>query len=72
MPTSERADPNPHLLLHLREICEILATGLMRLRRHTGEDVARDADTVRERGDNPLRYVGHQSGHAKPRDKEIA
>jgi hypothetical protein len=72
MPTLERADPNPHLLLHLREVCAILAAGLVRLRRHSAEDVARDADAARGRRDNSLRFVGYQSGHADPRDKELA
>jgi hypothetical protein len=72
MPTSERADPNPHLLLHLREICEILATGLVRLRRHTTENLAENGAIARDLRESSLPFATQQSGHAKPRDKERA
>ena len=35
--------PNPHLPPHLREVCALLAAGLLRLRSRTAEDLARDA-----------------------------
>jgi len=37
------ASPNLHLPPHLREICAILAAGLLRLRSRSAEDCARDA-----------------------------
>jgi hypothetical protein len=72
MPTSERADPNPHLLVHLREVCAVLATGLMRLRRHTSEDIVGDLAKGREAGESSLHFVRHQRGHATSEKRKRA
>jgi hypothetical protein len=63
-------DPT-HLPPHLREVCTLLAAGLVRLRRHTAEDVARDAGPGHGRGDISLHFTAHQSGHATPCGKEL-
>ena len=44
--------PNPHLPPHLREICDILARGLLRLRSRGMQ--AESADTADRRVDLPL------------------
>jgi hypothetical protein len=69
-----RSTPNlaTQLPPYLQEACAILATGLVRLRRHTAEDVARDAAVAQEFQESSLRVVARQSGYAKPRDKERA
>ncbi len=59
--------PNPHLPPHLREVCELLAAGLVRLRGRTSEDLARDAALhARDLGESSLHSPGEQSGHATP------
>ncbi len=59
--------PNPHLPPHLREVCALLATGLLRLRGRTAEDLARDAALhARDLGDSPVHTPADQSGHATP------
>ena len=45
IPTS----PNLQLPPHLREICDLLARGLLRLRSRTAEETVRDAAHRRER-----------------------
>ena len=58
---------NPHLPPHLREVCALLAAGLLRLRGHTAEDLARDAALhAREPGESLLHTPPDQSGHATP------
>jgi hypothetical protein len=57
-----------HLPPHLREVCAILALGLVRLRRRTAEELARDAAGTRGRGDVPLHFVGGQSVDAEPKE----
>ena len=61
-----------HLPPHLREICTILAAGLVRLRRHTAEEVANDPACARDQGENSSHFVAQRSGHANPRDRECA
>ena len=64
--------PNPHLPPHLREVCTILAAGLVRLRSRTAEDFARDAAKA---GDpERVRYTSppDQSVHANPRHRRPA
>lgn len=63
---------NPHLPPHLREVCAILATGLVRLRRRTAEDFARDTEQAHGGRESSLRFSGHQSGHANARMKATA
>jgi len=55
-----------HLPPHLREICVILAAGLVRLQRHTAEELARDAAWAEAEAESSLHFVAHQSGHANP------
>lgn len=61
--------PLDHLPPHLREICEILARGQLRLRSRTAEDFARDAA---HRGESSLHFTAHQSVHAVPLDRTSA
>ena len=56
--------PNLHLPPHLRELCSILATGIVRLRCRTAEDLARDGGQVGPDGETSLHFTAHQSGHA--------
>ena len=63
---------NPHLPPHLREVCDLLARGLLRLRSRAAEDLARDAEQARGRGDVRLPSTAHQRGHANPRRKGVA
>ncbi|GGC64345.1 hypothetical protein GCM10011504_48080 [Siccirubricoccus deserti] len=52
---------NAHLPPHLREVCEILAAGLLRLRSRAAEEAARDAADWGERG---LHFPPPQRLHA--------
>jgi hypothetical protein len=58
-----------HLPPHLREVCAILARGLVRLRRRTAEDLARDAALGRGSGEVPLHSSGRRSVHADPLER---
>ena len=61
-----RSSPSPdrdHLPPHLHEICAMLARGIVRLRRRSIEDFAREARPV---GDSSLHFMPDQSGHAEP------
>ena len=55
--------PNLHLPPHLREVCALLARGMMRLRSRMAEEAARQTD---DPGDNSLRDPAPQRGHANP------
>ena len=55
---------NLHLTPHLRELCSILAAGIVRLRCRTAEDFARDAAQAGPDGESSLPFTAHQSGHA--------
>ena len=58
---------NTHLPPHLREVCDILARGLLRLRsRGMPVEVVETA----EYGDIPLHFTAHQRRHATPRERE--
>jgi hypothetical protein len=59
------APPNQHLPPHLREVCDLLARGLLRLRSRA----ARDAD---RRSEVRLHSVPTQRLHAEPRRKGTA
>ena len=51
----------------LRELCALLALGLLRLRGRTAEDLARDAALhARDLGESSLHTPADQSGHADP------
>ena len=63
--------PNPHLPPHLREVCAILAAGLMRLRCRTAEDFARDAAQAAADGESSLHFTADQSVHADPKDRAV-
>lgn len=69
-----RPAPHPlhHLPPHLREVCDLLARGLVRLRRRTAEEFARDADQGRGFGDVPLHFTADQSVHADPLERASA
>jgi hypothetical protein len=63
---------NLHLPPHLREVCAILAAGLVRLRAHSAEDLARDAERARGRGESSLHFLPEQSGGAAPQTQRHA
>ena len=63
---------NAHLPPHLREVCSILAAGLVRLRSRAAEDLARDAGKVGEGGDIRLHSTAWQRLHANPSRKGLA
>lgn len=63
---------NSHLPPHLREVCSILARGLVRLRSRDAEDDARNAEIAREAGEVRLHYTAHQRPHANPNRKGLA
>ena len=52
---------SPHLPPHLREICDLLARGLLRLRSRAAEEAARDAA---DRGERLLHFAAAQRLHA--------
>ena len=54
---------------HLREVCDILARGLVRLRRRTAEEFDRDLGAG---GETSLHFTAHQSVHAVPLDRSPA
>ena len=64
--------PNLHLPPHLREICSILAAGLVRLRSRAAEDLARDVTKARGAGDGRLHSTAKQRLHANPNRKGLA
>jgi hypothetical protein len=57
---------------HLDEVCRLLVRGLLRLLSHTRDDVGGEARVAASRGESSLHIAPHRSGHAKPRDKELA
>lgn len=57
---------NTHLPPHLREVCDILARGLLRLRSRAAEDHARDAETALGVGEFRLHSTARQRRHANP------
>lgn len=56
--------PNLHLPPHLRELCAILAGGIVRLRCRISEELARDAAQAGPDGESSLHFTARQSGHA--------
>ncbi|GGJ07319.1 hypothetical protein [Neoroseomonas lacus] len=66
------AQTNHHLPPHLREVCAILAAGLVRLRSRAAEDHARDAAQLETHGDIRLHYTARQRRHANPKRKGVA
>ena len=64
MPPPNPTSQNFHLPPHLRDVCAILAAGLLRLRSRMAEESARDAAETGDHGEFRLHYVPHQRGHA--------
>jgi hypothetical protein len=60
---------NPHLPPDLRELCELLARGIVRLRSRAAEENARQAGQKRE---VRLHSVPAQRRHANPKTRETA
>jgi len=61
--------PNPHLPPHLREVCSILASGLVRLRSRAAEEAAREAA---DRGDLRLQFPAPQRVDANRNNRRLA
>jgi hypothetical protein len=59
-----------HLHPNLREVCVILAAGLVRLTRHSSEDVSRDLEQVRSLGECSLHFTDGKSGHATTKKRD--
>jgi hypothetical protein len=64
--------PSSQLPPNLREVCALLAAGLVRLRRRTAEDLARDAALAGGQGESSLHFRPEQSGHAGPSHRRQA
>ena len=58
-----------HLPPHLREVCQILAAGMLRLRSRTAEEFARD---LGGQVHTSLHFTAEQSVCANPRDRRSA
>ena len=54
---------------HLREVCAILAAGLLRPRGDAREGIA---PGVAEPGESSLHFTAHPSGHANPASRRAA
>lgn len=63
---------NPHLPPHLREVCDLLASGLVRLRSRIAEDHVKNARQVGEGGEICLHSTAWQRLHANPNRKGLA
>ena len=59
---------NPHLPPHLREVCSILAAGLLRLRSRAAEEAAREAA---DRGEQRLHFPAPQRPHANRNNRRL-
>ena len=64
-----RPAANPHLPPHLREVCSILAAGLLRLRSRAAEEAARETSDQGERG---LHFPAPQRLHANRTNRKPA
>ena len=60
---------NPHLPPHLREVCDLLARGLLRLRSRAAEELAREAADQR---DWLLHFPATQRRHANRTNRRDA
>ena len=69
MPRPDPLPANPHLPPHLREVCDILARGLLRLRSR-GMPVE-DTETAKP-GDIRLHFQAPQRRYANPKRKGAA
>ena len=67
---------NPNFLCelppNLREVCTILALGILRLRSRTAVEIADALTEGRERGDIRLHSTARQRLHANPKRKGVA
>jgi hypothetical protein len=63
---------NQHLPPHLREVCDLLARGVLRLRSRAAEDLARDAEDARGSGEVRLHSTARQRRHANPKREGVA
>lgn len=70
--TGVRVPLNQALPPHLRELCTILAAGLVRLRRRNAEDSAQEAGQAGGTGESSLHYTARQSGHADQTNRRPA
>jgi hypothetical protein len=61
--------PNPHLPPHLREVCDILARGLLRLQSRVGQGTSPGPANT---GDICLHFQAPQRRHANPKRKGTA
>ena len=64
-----RPAANPHLPPHLREVCGILAAGLLRLRSRAAEEAAREAA---DQGERLLPFSAPQRLHANRTNRRPA
>ena len=62
------AGQNAYLPPHLREVCSILAAGLVRLRSRDAEEAARDAAY---RGEQRLHFPAPQRPHANRNNRRL-
>jgi hypothetical protein len=60
---------NSHLPPHLREVCDLLARALLRLRSRAAEELARDAA---DRGERLLHFSATQRPHANRTNRRDA
>ena len=65
----DTSTPNPHLPPHLREVCDILARGLLRLRSRVGQGATPDPANT---GEICLHFTAHQRRDANPKRKGTA
>ena len=70
--STRTAAANAHLPPHLREVCSILARGLVRLRSRDAEDDARDAEIARGTGEVRLHSTARQRRYANPKREGVA
>ncbi|TPG58028.1 hypothetical protein EAH89_08635 [Roseomonas nepalensis] len=61
-----------HLAPHLREVCALLAAGLVRLRARTAEDLASDAERAGGLRECSLHFRPEQSGRVPPQTRRHA
>ena len=57
---------------HLREVCDILARGLLRLSSRSAEEATRDAAGTQEFGEVRLHSTARQRCHATPSREGVA
>jgi len=61
--------PNPHLPPYLREVCDLLSRGLLRLRSRTAEETTPDAA---DRGERLLHFSAPQRVDANRTNRRVA